>query len=1478
MSKSKNILRHHHIHMEQPISSAEHFQYLTPATEYFDTLAQIDVSWPVKHRYKVLSEVLSQAIDQKLTGMKEQFAGLFPKIQYLLRAYVRSKRDDRSLMYAINQVRVRLRCLETLADTALQQSYPADLGAVCRFISLIYDGCPVPQTLLRQIPDEVAQARPSVTHDNKAGVIDALRCSVDGWDDQYIYVTRADDGTQAKVDYATTNPYQKNNWAYLIPLLAKDDVLSLVRSHLEDDVLLPELIIYNPDVLINVTTVAGCFEEYGSSPRLGVISKLKTIPTTEPILLGNFASQLLDEACFQQDLSYRDSAVTFFRRNALSIACCPEVGADFHVEAKQQKRNIQDIISENRIHLTNNKTFSSDHLIVEPSFVCPTLGLQGRMDFIHLDYSTIIEQKSGKGRWPETDGRPRHQTKHYVQLLLYRALFHYAYLEKPNADISTNLFYTKYASGLVYLDAAPELLFEAFKIRNCLAWSEMYFARNGMEMLKKMSAESIFPGEANTLWNRYHKPQIDGLLNEIKSADPLAQAYYFRFIHFLAAEHMLSRIGNHTKENSGFASVWNATIAEKRQAGNIYEQLSIRYQEEEAVQEDVQFCFSKEMDADLSNFRVGDIVMFYPYTLGTEPDATAVLVFRATLTAIHPDGVEVHLRNPQHTQVLKHYRRKDTVWAIEHDFMESSYSSLYKGMQSFLSANEERRDLILNRRKPNVDTSQQLTGDYSTPVSSEFNDLVLYTKQAQDIYLIIGPPGTGKTSYGMLNVLLEHLATPGTSVLLMAYTNRAVDEICSKLVEHNLDFLRLGSAHGCNPIYRPYLMEQKVDALPQVTIASVRRLIADTRIVCGTTTALNAHIALFGLKRFDLAIVDEASQILEPYILPLMSAKHGEENAIGKFVLIGDEKQLPAVVQQDAAESVIMDPLLNAAGLTDCRQSIFERLMNTYGKDNKQCCYMLTRQGRMHPDIAAFPNYAFYNNALKPVPLPHQEAGTPLTASHSNAIANMLQTRRVAFVSYEATKEAEESDKVNQVEAEMIAATVIQGYQMMGDRFDIQRSIGVIVPYRNQISTIRNAIDRQAKALEITCLHDISIDTVERYQGSQRDLIIYGFTVKRYYQLSFLTSNEYYDVNDGAVIDRKLNVAMTRAENNLVMVGNARLLAEDLTFYKLIAYLKSKDSFFEVDPPSYVRGTFDVPSIVSEDNVAFAQRTYQMDAAFAGVFDRLVIKPIQNDADTVWPDLILGNKRDVNMNIIGYGRTHFDQAQSVHTSASEDGARRVFSPYEQALLYGYYLMRERYLRMRVVLDHTASYLEPKIQAMPTRVHLIDVGCGGAPSASAFLHRFASAASIHYVGIDPSDTLRDMGWTFLMAQGYKEKLVRFLSSFDDLSKDFWEAESELPSLFVFDMTGFFATVPPTTAEHLAFAMMRLTRRYPMNRYVWLMDQSAAERDGSEAYRVFRKVLLDPDGKVRIALHASVPYRCEADQSTPTDEICYEVWER
>jgi len=121
-------------------------------------------------------------------------------------------------------------------------------------------------------------------------------------------------------------------------------------------------------------------------------------------------------------------------------------------------------------------------------------------------------------------------------------------------------------------------------------------------------------------------------------------------------------------------------------------------------------------------------------------------------------------------------------------------------------------------------------------------------------------------------------------------------------------------------------------------------------------------------------------------------------------------------------------------------------------------------------------------------------------------------------------------------------------YRQIGsEHFDAARSIGVIVTYRHQIAMIH----REIALLGLPQLEDISIDTVERYQGSQRDVIIYSTGVQNDAELDFLTSNCFEE--EGHTIDRKLNVAMTRARKQLIMTGNAELLCKNEIFSELIA-------------------------------------------------------------------------------------------------------------------------------------------------------------------------------------------------------------------------------------------------------------------------------------------------------------------------------------
>ena len=103
-------------------------------------------------------------------------------------------------------------------------------------------------------------------------------------------------------------------------------------------------------------------------------------------------------------------------------------------------------------------------------------------------------------------------------------------------------------------------------------------------------------------------------------------------------------------------------------------------------------------------------------------------------------------------------------------------------------------------------------------------------------------------------------------------------------------------------------------------------------------------------------------------------------------------------------------------------------------------------------------------------------------------------------------------------------------------------------------------IRKRVETLGIPALERVSIDTVERYQGSQRDVIIYSFTIQQHYQLDFLTGNCFEE--NGHVIDRKLNVALTRARKQMIITGNEQLMKANRVFAELIREIDEKQGIW----------------------------------------------------------------------------------------------------------------------------------------------------------------------------------------------------------------------------------------------------------------------------------------------------------------------------
>ena len=1113
----------------------------------------------LSEKYNRLYALFIRMLEEQTQHTGISFSGPFPRMTYVCKDHDFSETE----LYRLNRFRVH--CLEAMRnhESPEYRVFLYDVKALAQSAAHIY-GEPVPDELAAKLPHRDA---PVEFQSAFMGARRNLRLVVDSWDEQMIqgYV-EGEEAVLVRVDYHAQAVDE--DLCYIRKLLEAGTQLFLLDvKTTPDGVLQPKQIIYEPDYLVDISSIAACWKEYGHQPYNNLLRKLMPAANTPAIQLGNLAGQFLDEAINNRSgkpINYNDSIKHFFNHSALELITCGDL-QDFHHEARQQLQNIERFVGEVFAGVHHIKP---EELILEPSFICEELGLQGRVDLLQNDYRVLMEQKSGKRAF----GSNNHKEEHYIQMLLYRLLLLYNFgIEGKDAE--QYLLYSRFSDGLLLESAFnPLLMREVLKLRNQMVKCDLLYAEGKVRPI----LEQLTPAHLNTmqrtdvLWQKYQEPQLKDLLQIFKGASELEKAYFARFFTFVAKEHLLAKTGNSSRTH-GFSGVWRCEVAEKQLLGDILLGMELAEKEESTIGggfDIITLAIPPQGEDFLPNFRAGDIVILYAYEPGTQPQANKAKILRGSISEILPEKVTVQLRFPQRNTCIF---PEDKVWALEHDFVESSYAALYRGLYAFLSAREERRNLLLNVRKPSRNPQRRLNGSYdegAVPLSP----FLLKAKQADDYFLLVGPPGTGKTSYALVAMVKEALTEEGTSILLMAYTNRAVDEICEKMQKHGIEFVRIGSRLSCDARFHDQLLGEKVRTCANAT--AIRRMIAETRVFVGTTTAVASKLHLFTLKHFELAIIDEASQILEPHLLGILSAQHGGRNAIDKFILIGDHKQLPAVVQQPEESSKVTEPLLREIGLLDCRHSLFERLIRLQKKNGTDdFVYQLSRQGRMHPEVADFANRAFYGATLAPIPVPHQLQSLASSEKEGkNGLERLVAERRVAFIVSPGDFRTTISEKVNVDEARRVAALLRAVYQQAERRgegtFHPYRTVGVIVPYRNQIAMIRKEIAR----LGIPELLAISIDTVERYQGSERDCIIYSFTVQRPYQLDFLTSNTFEE--EGATIDRKLNVALTRAREQMFLIGNPGLLGMNPVFQQMMDEVKRVGAWVDVEVEKFESGEF----------------------------------------------------------------------------------------------------------------------------------------------------------------------------------------------------------------------------------------------------------------------------------------------------------------
>ncbi|TMW58507.1 hypothetical protein Poli38472_010066 [Pythium oligandrum] len=441
-------------------------------------------------------------------------------------------------------------------------------------------------------------------------------------------------------------------------------------------------------------------------------------------------------------------------------------------------------------------------------------------------------------------------------------------------------------------------------------------------------------------------------------------------------------------------------------------------------------------------------------------------------------------------------------------------------------------ELLFERKDPkSTKQAQALMHEYSQ-LNIDQQRAVLKVLNSLDYALILGMPGTGKTSTIAFTVRV--LVFLGFSVLISSYTHSAVDNLLLKLINYDLPMLRIGNAAQVHPLLAPYTLEQG-DAL---SVKDVETRIQQAKVVGCTCLSVNSHV-LFSKRRFDFCIVDEATQTTEPVVL-------GPLRCADTFVLVGDHYQLPPLVVNAQARREGMD------------MSLFRRLSEAHPEATQQLSY----QYRMNSDIMLVANRLVYGDKLKcgsfdvasnqlrltgltremnewkrrAWPFQVLESTHGVQFLNTDAVPSVSETRELS-ASVEMPGSSRGKKLENIVEARVVAGLV----EVIVAGGVPEAEIAVISPFRSQVGLIT----RQLRGNGDLVARGVEVSTIDKYQGKDKAVIL----------VSFVRCNQENHVGELLTDWRRINVALTRAKQKLVLVGSRRTLVAGSALFQVLMQL-----------------------------------------------------------------------------------------------------------------------------------------------------------------------------------------------------------------------------------------------------------------------------------------------------------------------------------
>ncbi|MFN5255775.1 MAG: AAA domain-containing protein [Limnohabitans sp.] len=515
---------------------------------------------------------------------------------------------------------------------------------------------------------------------------------------------------------------------------------------------------------------------------------------------------------------------------------------------------------------------------------------------------------------------------------------------------------------------------------------------------------------------------------------------------------------------------------------------------------------------------------------------------------------------------------------IDLTFDEVSYREMHQALNDVIGAHGNRlaelRDVLLGARQATYREPKADDLFYPSALNDSQLVAVRHVISAQDVAIIHGPPGTGKTTT-LVQAILETIRRE-RRVLVCAPSNTAVDLLTEKLAERGVNVIRMGNPSRVSDLLLKHTLDAGVMAHPSYAKMHAMRQTAEQHrdtaselakegvrnfgfegrqhrqqlreeartlrqaaddlerfmtedvlesVQVITCTLVGASHRYMRHLSFETVFIDEAAQALEPGCwIPIAKGQ--------RIVLAGDHHQLPPTVKSEQA---------TREGL---RETLFEKCIQR----QPQTARMLTTQYRMHEQIMGFSSEKFYGGQL----VPHASVRHAGLEAYDLRFAPDLPVEFIdtAGCGYQEVALPESRSTANPEEAHLLLEHLVQLLTPYdAAEHDEQQhtplSIGVIAPYRAQINYLKDAIEDSEVLNGLLLQRRLSVGTVDSFQGQERDII--AITLTR--------SNPQGEI--GFLSDiRRMNVGMTRARRKLLLVGDSSTLCRHPFFGELLAYVR----------------------------------------------------------------------------------------------------------------------------------------------------------------------------------------------------------------------------------------------------------------------------------------------------------------------------------